>query len=211
MPRHASDCGGLRFLHEEAKVHGNVCPSSIVLTTSGDWKLCGFGFAHEGLGDGDFAKATMFNQAACEEDNAATRQHPPPRVPLRPTINYAAPEICDVSVTRRECSHASDVFSLACLLWELTVGMQASDGTATPLLQGRDGRVSTHRYKLSQLNPDQVIMSGGAAMPDSLRQTLHAMLQLDPRRRPNMKQVFSAPFLIAQRQSLEDCFVTDGQ
>ena len=41
---------GLRFLHEEAKVvHGNVCPSSIVLTTSGDWKLCGFGFAHEGL------------------------------------------------------------------------------------------------------------------------------------------------------------------
>ena len=184
----------LRFLHEEAKtVHGNVCPSSIVLTTSGDWKLCGLGFSQQGIGEGDFAKATMFTQDACEEDNAATRQTAPPRVPLRPAINYAAPEICDASITRRECSHGSDVFSFACLLWELTVGMQAQkDGTAQLLLQGRDGRVSTHRYKLSQLNPDQVVMSAG--MPDSLRETLRAMLQVDPRRRPSMRQVCSSPY-----------------
>ena len=185
----------LRFLHEEAKlVHGNVCPSSVVLTSGGDWKLCGFGFAQQGIGGGDFAKATMFTQEACEEDNAATRQHAPPQVPLRPTVNYAAPEICDVSVTRRECSHASDVFSLACLLWELTVGMQSQDGSARPLLQGRDGRVSTHRYKLSQLNPDQVITSAGSSMPEGLKETLRGMLQIDPRRRPNMQQVCICPY-----------------
>ena len=92
--------------------------------------------------------------------------------------------------------HASDVFSLACLLWELTVGMQASDGTATPLLQGRDGRVSTHRYKLSQLNPDKSLCQTGQ-IPGSLRQTLHAMLQLDRGVDYNMKQVCECPFLIA--------------
>ena len=185
----------LRFLHEEGRVvHGNISPSSIIITKDGDWKLCGFGFSQSGIGDGDFAKANMFSQEACDEDNAATRQHAPPRVPLRPTINYAAPEICDASVTRRECCHASDVFSFACLLWELTVGMQAQDGTAQPLLQGRDGRVSTHRFKLSQLNPDQVIFSASSLMPQSLSETLRVMLNVDPRRRPSMRHVCSSPF-----------------
>ena len=50
---------GLAFLHNDVKmVHGNICPSSIIINKSGSWKLSGFDCAIPNANNSDATVST---------------------------------------------------------------------------------------------------------------------------------------------------------
>ncbi|KAG5678284.1 hypothetical protein PVAND_007972 [Polypedilum vanderplanki] len=91
----------LSFLHYSGQViHRNVCPSSILITKRGTWKLAGFEFIEK-----------------CHETDAVEPVMCPPwstRISkmAQPNLDYTAPEI----QTNSNCSILSDMFSLGMVI-----------------------------------------------------------------------------------------------
>jgi len=90
-------CAGLHHAHERKVVHRDVSPQNLFVTFDGGVKLLDFGIA----------KAVQ--QIASHYTRTGT---------LRGKLPYMSPEQCQAeSIDRR-----SDIFSLAVVLWEITVG-----------------------------------------------------------------------------------------
>ncbi|KAJ2357174.1 Protein kinase domain-containing protein ppk32, partial [Coemansia sp. RSA 2618] len=86
---------GLQFLHGDARrVHGNLGPSSVLVSSKGEWKIGGLGFSAP-IGASSSGYEVGFH------------------VPefTRPALSYAAPEC----VVDGRVQPASDVFALGCL------------------------------------------------------------------------------------------------
>lgn len=93
-------CQGLEFLHEQLSlVHLNVCPTSILVSATGDWKLFGLEFVQD-------YSSTSENFFFPQLD---------PRLPnfLRPNVDYMAPEL---AIDKR-LGPENDVWSLAAVLY----------------------------------------------------------------------------------------------
>jgi serine/threonine protein kinase len=100
---------GLHYLHEKRDaagqplglVHRDVSPANIFLTEDGIVKLVDFGIAKAVRGTGETRAGT-----------------------LKGKVSYLSPEQC----RSERLDRRSDVFSLAIVLWELTVGRRLFDG-----------------------------------------------------------------------------------
>jgi serine/threonine protein kinase len=145
-------CAGLHHAHElrdeEGRsreiVHRDVSPRNVVVTFDGGVKVVDFGIA----------KST--------ERRTETTQGE-----LKGKLRYMSPEQC----RRGAIDRRADVFAVAAVLWELTVGQRLFDGlTDEEVMQAlRDGRFR----KPSELVPDyppeleQIVMRGLAlALPE---------------------------------------------
>ncbi|TFK25044.1 other/SCY1 protein kinase [Coprinopsis marcescibilis] len=95
-------CKGLSFLHSQAQlIHSNLCPESVVLNSSGDWKISGLGLTIPLLTNGN-----------------PTRWEFPTfdgRVPayIQRSFDYMAPEYA----LDEQLVTASDMYSLGCLIY----------------------------------------------------------------------------------------------
>lgn len=158
-------CLGLDEAHRGGIVHRDVKPGNIWMQRDGNVKVLDFGLARSWEGDSIVAAN-------------ATQTHM-----LVGTPHYAQPE----QVRGGKLTPASDVYSLAFMLYELLTG-------CTPLFADR--KVSEVRRELegqpllwlgAHLERAPVDLGHypeGEALPDMLRSLLAACLDKDPKRRP---------------------------
>ncbi|KAG0495015.1 hypothetical protein HPP92_006009 [Vanilla planifolia] len=101
----------LDFLHNNAHlIHRAISPETVFITSSGAWKLGGFGFA------------IPVDQASSGLTSALTFHYPEYDVedsilPLQPSLNYTAPELVRSKSNTVGC--AADIFSFGCLVYHL--------------------------------------------------------------------------------------------
>ncbi|THG16945.1 hypothetical protein TEA_015750 [Camellia sinensis var. sinensis] len=100
----------LNFLHSNARlIHRAVSPESILITSSGAWKLGGFGFAISADQSGDVANVQAFHYSEYDVEDSL--------LPLQPSLNYTAPELVRSKTSSVGCF--SDIFSFGCLAYHL--------------------------------------------------------------------------------------------
>ncbi|EXC32462.1 SCY1-like protein 2 [Morus notabilis] len=99
----------LEFLHSNARlIHRAIAPENVLITSSGAWKLAGFGFAvSTDQATSDTANLQPFHYAEYDVEDSI--------LPLQPSLNYTAPEL----VRRKSASAGcpSDIFSFGCLAY----------------------------------------------------------------------------------------------
>ncbi|PRW61454.1 SCY1 2 [Chlorella sorokiniana] len=104
----------LHFLHSEAGlVHKGLCPSTILITQSGSWKLAGFGFSSPL----DYAAAPGQSVYDYSDSDPTLLQQA-----TQPPLPYVAPEL--VASGSAGVTGAADVFSLGCITFELSARRQ---------------------------------------------------------------------------------------
>ncbi|OQR73742.1 SCY1 protein 2 [Tropilaelaps mercedesae] len=86
----------LAFLHQAKRVHGNVCPESIVINKKGAWKLAGF----------DLCVTLTGESARYGFDTTLP-------ISCQPNYEFVAPECA----LEQECFPASDMYSLGILIY----------------------------------------------------------------------------------------------
>ncbi|GAV85165.1 Pkinase domain-containing protein [Cephalotus follicularis] len=101
----------LDFLHNNARlIHRAISPENVLITSSGAWKLCGFGFAISADQiSGNSADMQAFHYAEYDVEDSM--------LPLQPSLNYTAPEMVRSKLPSAACS--SDIFSFGCLAYHL--------------------------------------------------------------------------------------------
>ncbi|KAJ0986174.1 hypothetical protein J5N97_004530 [Dioscorea zingiberensis] len=101
----------LDFLHNNAHlIHRAISPETVFITSTGAWKLGGFGFAiSSDQASAGVTSMQPFHFAEYDVEDAV--------LPLQPSLNYTAPEL----VRSKELSvgSSSDMFSLGCLAYHL--------------------------------------------------------------------------------------------
>ncbi|KAG9015727.1 hypothetical protein FRB95_009223 [Tulasnella sp. JGI-2019a] len=120
---------GLSFLHQSARVvHSNLKIESVVLNSSGDWKICGLGHTIPFMGpDG---QPTQWEFPAYDSHLPAQIQR---------SFDYMAPEY----VLDEQITPASDFYSLGCLIY-------AVHAKGEPPFRNR-GNLSTMRSNVGRL------------------------------------------------------------
>ena len=114
----------MSFLHYSGQViHRNVCPSSILITKKGTWKLAGFEFI-ERVSEQDTADAIICQPWSSRISKMA-----------QPNLDYMAPEVQIDS----QCSIMSDMFSLGMVICTIFNHgrslIQSNNSTSTYLKQ----------------------------------------------------------------------------
>lgn len=163
----------LSFLHNNARlIHRALSPEAVFITSTGAWKLAGFGFclnmdqaSADGLGGGP-----AFHYPEYDSDDLL--------LPLQPPLNYIAPELTrsGASFTRT----SSDIFSLGCLAYHLLA--------RHPLVDSKNN-LKTYTSKITYLMSESF-----SEIPSELVQDLRHMLSFDDLTRPSALDFTGSPY-----------------
>jgi SCY1-like protein 2 len=108
---------GVQYLHTvQRKLHLNITPENIVITATGQWKLCGFGFALAFIQGDQQRLASPYFLQACPGSTIALVSR------LEPDLRYAAPEVTDGGLNPpgvRYLTPVADVFSMGLTFYEI--------------------------------------------------------------------------------------------
>lgn len=162
----------LGFLHNNARlIHRAISPETVFITSSGAWKLGGFGFAiaaDQVSGDTSTFQAFHFPEYDVEDVV----------VPLQPSLDYTAPELVRSKTPTVSC--ASDIFSLGCLAYHLLA--------RRPLLEcNNNARMYTS--KITYLSHESF-----SHIPPELVHDLRQMLSANESSRPSALDFTGSPF-----------------
>lgn len=107
----------LQYLHTvQRKLHLNLTPEDIVITATGQWKLCGFGFALNFIqGETQRLASPYFMQPVPITTTSLVSR-------LEPDLRYAAPECTDGGLNPpgvRYLTPVADMFSLGMVFYEI--------------------------------------------------------------------------------------------
>ncbi|CAN7040613.1 unnamed protein product [Brassica rapa subsp. trilocularis] len=100
----------LNFLHSNAQlIHRAISPENVLITSSGSWKLAGFGFAISTAQAGNLDNMQSFHYSEYDVEDSI--------LPVQPSLNYTAPEL--VRSKSPSAGASSDIFSFGCLAYHL--------------------------------------------------------------------------------------------
>lgn len=107
----------IQYLHTvQRKLHLDITPENIVITATGQWKLCGFGFSLAFIqGDQQRLASPYFLQAPPITTISLVSR-------LEPDLRYAAPECTDGGLNPpgvRYLTPVADVFGMALVFYEI--------------------------------------------------------------------------------------------
>jgi SCY1-like protein 2 len=107
-------CEGLQFLHNiSKKIHMSVAPESVVITGTGQWKLCNLGLSCS-MNEKEATPAAVSPYFLKAPAPGSTR--------LEPDLAFSAPELSEGGSTPssvRTVGPVADVFSLGMLAYEM--------------------------------------------------------------------------------------------
>lgn len=157
-------CEGLGFLHSEVKLlHRNICPESIIVNSSGSWKIFSFDYCVMNSNPHEAKPYWIFT-----EYNSTWHAL------SQPSLEFAAPENALIS----SHSSASDIFSLGVLIYCLY-----SNGKPIKMF-GKDFQ-SFKRYagELKQGKYPNL-----SIIPEGLQNQIKLCLNAVPEMRPNIHE-----------------------
>ncbi|XP_058095623.1 SCY1-like protein 2 B [Magnolia sinica] len=162
----------LDFLHNNAHlIHRAISPETVYITSSGAWKLGGFGFAiSAGQATSDLNTVQPFHYSEYDVEDSV--------LPLQPSLNYTAPELVRSKPYAAGCS--SDMFSFGCLAYHLTA--------RKPLLDCHNN-VKMYMNSLTYLTHEAF-----SSIPSDLVSDLQRMLSVDETSRPTALDFTGSPF-----------------
>lgn len=162
----------LDFLHNNARlIHRAISPETLFITSTGAWKLGGFGFALSvDQASGGSTSIQAFHYPEYDIEDSC--------LPLQPSLNYTAPELVRRKELRVGCS--SDVFSFGCVVFHLIA--------RKPLLDCHNN-VKMYMNTLSYLSSEAFSM-----IPRELYGDLQRMLSMDEASRPSALDFTGSPF-----------------
>eukprot|EP01018_Ginkgo_biloba_P000863 Gb_28329 [translate_table: standard] len=162
----------LGFLHNNARlIHRAISPETVFITSSGAWKLGGFGFAIAAdQVSGDTSSVQAFHYPEYDVEDVV--------VPLQPSLNYTAPELVQRKMSTASCS--SDIFSLGCLAYHLLA--------RRPLLDCNNN-ARTYTNKITYLSHESF-----SNIPPELSHDLRRLLSADDLSRPSALDFTGSPF-----------------
>ncbi|XP_043286270.1 SCY1-like protein 2 isoform X2 [Venturia canescens] len=148
----------LAFLHYNCKViHRNVCPSSIIITKKGTWKLSGLDFIER------------FEENGMDRMPCQSWTHKLSKM-MQPNLDYTAPEIQQ----HKYCTISSDMFSLGMVIASIYNDGRSliqANHSATDYLRQIDGL-------------EAQVMSIMSKVPVPLQEAVSKLLQVEPAGRP---------------------------
>lgn len=162
----------LDFLHSNASlIHRAISPENVYITSSGAWKLAGFGFA------------IPIDQASSGLTSTQAFHYPEYDVedsilPLQPSLNYTAPEL--VRSQSNTVNSSADIFSFACLAYHLIV--------RKPLLDCHNN-VKMYMNSLSYLSSEAFSL-----IPQELIVDIQRMLSMKETSRPSAMEFTGSSF-----------------
>uniref|UniRef100_J3L1W4 Protein kinase domain-containing protein n=2 Tax=Oryza brachyantha TaxID=4533 RepID=J3L1W4_ORYBR len=153
----------LDFLHNNAHLaHRAISPETVFITSSGSWKLGGFGFALSvDQATGSLTSTQQFHYSDYDVEDTA--------LPLQPSLNYTAPEL--VRSGDSKAGLACDIFSFGCLAYHLVA--------RRPLLDCHNN-VKMYMNSLTYLTSEAF-----SNIPADLVVDLQRMLSVDVASRPS--------------------------
>ncbi|EOY17147.1 Kinase family protein with ARM repeat domain isoform 2 [Theobroma cacao] len=162
----------LDFLHNNARlIHRAISPENILITSSGAWKLGGFGFAiSTDQASNDLANVQAFHYAEYDIEDSV--------MPLQPSLNYTAPELVRSKASSTGCS--SDIFSFGCLAYHLIA--------RKPLFDCHNN-VKMYMNTLTYLSNEAF-----SSIPPELVHELQRMLSANESFRPSALDFTGSPF-----------------
>ncbi|KAK4285019.1 hypothetical protein QN277_001770 [Acacia crassicarpa] len=162
----------LDFLHNHAHlIHRAISPENILITSSGAWKLGGFGFAVSAAqASGDLTNLQAFHYAEYDVEDSI--------LPLQPSLNYTAPEL--VKSTVSSAGWASDIFSFGCVAYHLIARKPLFDC---------NNNVKMYMNTLTYLSSDTF-----SSIPPELVPDLQRMLSSNESSRPTAMAFTGSPF-----------------
>ncbi|XP_020591543.1 SCY1-like protein 2 [Phalaenopsis equestris] len=162
----------LDFLHNNAHlIHRAISPETVFITSTGAWKLGGFGFA------------IPIDQASSDLTETQTFHYPEYDVedsilPLQPSLNYTAPEL--VRSKSSTVGTSADIFSFACLAYHLIA--------RKPLLDCHNN-VKMYMNSLSYLSSESF-----SPIPSELIVDIQRMLSTNVSSRPSAMELTGSSF-----------------
>ena len=153
-------CLAMKHIHERKILHRDLKTQNIFLTSKGEVKVGDFGIARVLKSTYDCAQTAIG------------------------TPYYLSPEICQ----EKPYNQKSDIWSLGCILYEMTTLRHAFDSSN---MKGLVLKILRGAYPAI---PDMY--------SDSLRDLLAEMLQRDPARRPSVKRILEKEFLSSRIATL---------
>ncbi|PON95167.1 Phosphorylase kinase, gamma catalytic subunit [Trema orientale] len=162
----------LQFLHSNARlIHRAISPENVLITSSGAWKLAGFGFAiSTDNTTGDAANSQAFHYAEYDVEDSL--------LPLQPPLNYTAPELVRSKSSSVGCS--SDIFSFGCLAYHLIAHKSLFDC---------HNNVKMYTNTLTYLSSEAF-----SSIPSELVPDLQRMLSANESSRPTAMDFTGSPF-----------------
>ncbi|XP_051224938.1 SCY1-like protein 2 A [Lolium perenne] len=153
----------LDFLHNNAHLaHRAISPETVFITSSGSWKLGGFGFALSvDQATGGLASSQQFHYSDYDVEDTA--------LPLQPSLNYTAPEL--VRSGDSKLGSTCDIFSFGCLAFHLVARRQLLDC---------HNNVKMYMNSLTYLTSEAF-----SGIPTDLVADLQRMLSVDAASRPS--------------------------
>ncbi|KAG4201012.1 hypothetical protein ERO13_A05G249800v2 [Gossypium hirsutum] len=160
----------LEFLHTNARlIHRAISPENVLITSSGAWKLGGFGFAiSTDQASSDSVKAFHYSEYDTEDSV----------MPLQPSLNYTAPEL--VRSKSSSVGWSSDIFSYGCLAYHLVARKPLFDC---------NNNVKMYMNTLTYLSSEAF-----SSIPPELIHDLQRMLSANESTRPSALDFTGSPF-----------------
>ncbi|XVF37320.1 hypothetical protein REPUB_Repub19eG0135600 [Reevesia pubescens] len=162
----------LDFLHNNARlIHRAISPENVLITSSGAWKLGGFGFAiPTDQASSDLANVPAFHYVEYDIEDSV--------IPLQPSLKYTAPEMVRSKAT--SAGSSSDIFSFGCLAYHL-IGRK-------PLFDCHNN-VKMYMNTLTYLSNEAF-----SSIPPELTHYLQRMLSANESIRPSALDFTGSPF-----------------
>jgi serine/threonine protein kinase len=186
---------GVQYLHNvQRRLHLNITPESVVITASGFWKLCGFGFSL------DFAQGDLQRIASPYYLKSNNNKE----VRLEPDLRFLAPEFTDGGYNppgTRYLTSASDAFSLSLLFYELyrfNLKLSLRDRAMyAPCLNITDNDAAQHLMALELLRQMDYTF-----LPNGIDRLITGLLQLNTQMRSSMTDIASNAYFVTGTQAV---------